>query len=165
MTELAAEITVNALDLGGNLKKSWKCRKLDVEGSTLILLGKFAEDVRHDDLGLVREDTLSYEYFFPDRWYNIFRFEEPSGTLRNWYCNITMPPEIADHTVNYIDLDIDVLIWPDGSFKILDVEEYEENARKHDLSDDAREQVSLALTDILAAFRDEKFPFNDQVLS
>ncbi len=160
MTELGTEITVNARDLGGNLKKSWKCRKLDSEGSTLILLGEFAEDVQHNELGLVRAGTLSYEYFFPGRWYNIFRFEEPSGALRNWYCNITMPPEISDHAIDYVDLDIDVLIWPDRSVKILDVEEYEENARKHNLSDDTREQVSLALTEILAAFREDNFPFN-----
>jgi protein associated with RNAse G/E len=160
MTEFELELTVNAYDLGGNLKKSWKCRKLDSEGSTLILLGEFAEDVQHNELGLIRASTLSYEYFFPDRWYNIFRFEEPAGVLRNWYCNITMPPEISDHTIDYVDLDIDVLIWPDHSLKILDVEEYEENARKHDLSEDAREQVSLALTDVLAAFRDNRFPFN-----
>lgn len=158
--ELGSEVTVNARDLAGELKKSWKCRKLDREGTTLILLGEFTEEVQHDELGLVRAGTLSYEYFFPDRWYNVFRFEEPSGTLRNWYCNITMPPEISDHTIEYVDLDIDVLIWPDRSIKILDVEEYEENARKHDLPDASREQVSLALTEVLAAFRDDKFPFN-----
>jgi protein associated with RNAse G/E len=158
--ELGPEISVNARDLDGNLKKSWKCRKIDSEGSTLILLGEFAEDVYHDELGLVRAGTLSYEYFFPDRWYNIFRFEEPAGILRNWYCNITMPPEISDHTVNYIDLDIDVLIWPDRRLKILDIEEYEQNARKHELSEAARERVSLALAEVLAAFRDGKFPFH-----
>lgn len=163
--ESGTEMTVNARDLSGELKKSWKCRRLDVEGSTLILVGEFSENVNHNELGLISAGTLSYEYFFPDRWYNIFRFEEPSGTLRNWYCNITMLPEIADHTVNYIDLDIDVLIWPDGSFKILDIEEYEENARKHDLSDDAREQVSLALTEILAVFRAGQFPFNERGFS
>ena len=160
MTELGPEITVTARDLAGNIKKSWNCRRLNSEGSTLILLGEFAEEVEHSELGLIRSGTLSYEYFFPNRWYNIFRFEEPSGRLRNWYCNITMPPEVSDHAVDYIDLDIDVLIWPDRSLRILDVEEYEENARKHDLSEEAREQVSLALTEVLAAFRDEKFPFN-----
>lgn len=159
MTESGTEITVNARALDGQLKKSWKCRKIDSEGSTLILLGEFSEDVHHKELGLVRAGTLSYEYFFPDRWYNVFRFEEPSGTLRNWYCNITMPPEISGHTVEYVDLDIDVLIWPDRSIKILDVEEYEENARKHALSQDAREQVSSALTELLAAFQKAEFPF------
>jgi protein associated with RNAse G/E len=154
------EFTVNARGLDGNLKKSWKCRRLNSEDSTLILLGESAEDIQHSELGLIRAGTLSYEYFFADRWYNIFRFEEPSGDLRNWYCNISMPPVIYDRMVEYVDLDIDIVIWPDRRFKLLDVDEYEENARRHDLSDTAREQVSHALTEIQAAFRDDKFPFN-----
>lgn len=160
MTDLGPEITVNARDLGGNLKKSWKCRKLNSEGSTLVLLGQFSDDIRHGELGLIHAGTLSYEYFFPNCWYNIFRFEHPFGGLRNWYCNITKPPLISKDSVEYVDLEIDVLIWPDRSFKILDVDEYEQSASEHQLSEADREQASFALTEVLALFRDGRFPFD-----
>ena len=100
------------------------------------------------------------EYYYTERWYNIFRFEEPVGTLRNWYCNITMPPTISETAVDYVDLDIDVLIWPDQCFQILDVDEYDENARKYGLSDDARQQVSQALSQLSIMLQNRDFPFN-----
>jgi hypothetical protein len=48
------------------------------------LTGEFAEDVEHSNLGQIKNGTVSHEYFWLDRWYNVFRFHEPDGTLRNF---------------------------------------------------------------------------------
>ena len=46
------------------------------------------------DLGCVtfkRGDVFT-EWFYSDRWYNVFRIEDgASGALKGWYCNITRP--------------------------------------------------------------------------
>lgn len=129
MSDLPSSITVNSRKYGGELKRSWTVRPLKVESDRLELFGEFDLAVRHRDLGLIRRGTISYEYFWLDRWYNIFRFHESDGTLKFHYCNIIMPPAFAGNTVNYIDLDIDVLVWPDMSFRVLDEEEFEDNIR------------------------------------
>ena len=37
------------------------------------------------------------EYFFTDRWYNIFEIHDsPSDLIKGWYCNITYPASIKD---------------------------------------------------------------------
>ena len=38
-----------------------------------------------------------------------------------------MPPEIGDGVIDYIDLDIDLIVWPDRRWQTLDVEEFEDN--------------------------------------
>ena len=77
-------ITVNSRKLDGTIRRSWNCELVEDHGSLMIFVGKFDEDVRHPDLGHIKKDTVSYEYYWRDRWYSIFRFHEPSGSLRNF---------------------------------------------------------------------------------
>lgn len=121
-------ITVNSRKYDRSIRRSWTCELLGCEGELVSLVGEFAADVEHPDLGVVPKGTLSYESFWLDRWYSIFRFEAPDGKLRNYYCNLNMPPCFAGHVLDYVDLDIDIVIWPDGRYKILDLQEFGENA-------------------------------------
>lgn len=96
-----------------------------------MLEGFFDGDVRHSDLGVIAKGTRSIETFFLDRWYNYFVFFEPNGQLRNHYINISMPPRISENAIDYVDLDIDIIIWPAGKIEILDTEEFEQNAVRY----------------------------------
>jgi protein associated with RNAse G/E len=40
-----------------------------------------------------------------------------------------MPPMVGFRVIDYVDLDIDVIIWPDGRIQVLDLEEFEENSQ------------------------------------
>ena len=57
-------------------------------------------------------------YFFKNRWYNIIVQLKKDGIT--YYCNIASPYIIEDNTIKYIDYDLDLRIFPNGSFKILD---------------------------------------------
>lgn len=127
MSEAPPWITVNSRKYGGELKRCWKARLSESRPDRLELVGEFEHEVQHPDLGLIRRGTTSHEYFWFDRWYNVFRFQEPEGHPKYYYCNIIMPPTFSDTAVDYVDLDIDLLVWGDGSFRILDSEEFEEN--------------------------------------
>ncbi|MFN2579381.1 MAG: DUF402 domain-containing protein, partial [Pyrinomonadaceae bacterium] len=74
------------------------------------------------------------EYYWLDRWYNIFRFLEHDGKTRLFYCNVNTPPVFADDSLTYVDLDIDVLVQPDLSYQVLDVDEFESNAARYGYS-------------------------------
>lgn len=121
-------ITVNSRKYDGSIRRSWQCELIERKGPLVLLRGEFNSDVEHPDLGLVAKGTISYEYYWLDRWYNIFRFHQPSGELRNFYCNINMPPRFEEGVLDYIDLDIDILVWPDHTYAILDREDYERHA-------------------------------------
>jgi uncharacterized protein len=75
----------------------------------------------------IRTNDRSIEWFFSDRWYNIFEIHDRDDDhLKAWYCNITMPAEFSPGIINYIDLALDVLVYPDGSFLVLDEDEFDE---------------------------------------
>jgi uncharacterized protein len=126
------DITVISKLYDGSPKRTWTADLVRIDGSAVELVGKFDADVNHSELGLIRAGTVSYEYFWLDRWYNVFVFFKPDGTLRNLYANITLPPTLStsDNILEYVDLDIDILEWPDGRRAVLDEDEFYQHARK-----------------------------------
>ncbi|MBV6495443.1 MAG: DUF402 domain-containing protein [Acidobacteria bacterium ACB1] len=122
-------LTVRSLAYDKSLRREWTAELISQTSSRIDLVGVFESTVEHRDLGRIAAGTVSYEFYWPDRWYNIFRFEYPDGGLRNYYCNVAMPPAISETALEYVDLDIDVLVWPDREPIVLDRDEFEENRR------------------------------------
>ena len=75
------------------------------------------------------------EYYYSDRWYNIFEIHDrDGGQIKGWYCNIGMPAEIEDGVVSYVDLALDLWVSADGKQTVLDEDEF----RELDLDDELR---------------------------
>ena len=153
-------ITVKACKYDGSVHRSWKCELIEENDNYWAFVGIFSEEIRHPLLGVIRPATISYEFYWKDQWYNVFRFHEPEGSLRNFYCNVNMPPVFNESVLTYIDLDIDVLVAPDFSYQILDLEEFEENAQRHNYSTEVIEKSRSSLTQILALIEKRQFPFD-----
>ena len=151
-------LTVNSRKFDGTINRTWECRPIGIAESHLVLVGSFARDVEHPDLGRIAAGTLSYEFFWPDRWYNVFRFHEPDGSLRNFYYNISMPYSLDSDQLDYVDLDIDVIVWPDGTFRILDLEEFEQNKVAYDYPADIIANAEHTLDELMSAIRDGSQP-------
>lgn len=152
-------ITVNSRKFDGSIQRSWTCRLIKQNGPLFVFEGVFDFDVSHNDLGFIRRGTVSYEYYWLDRWYNVFRFHEPEGDLRNYYCNINMPPVFESGVLDYVDLDLDVLVQPDLSYRILDREDFEQNAKRFGYSDEIRVNVNAAMSDVIKLIEKRQFPF------
>lgn len=100
------------------------------------------------DLGYIQFEPgdCFTEYFYTDRWFNIFEITSAAGTRKGWYCNVTEPAVIFDHRVEQIDLILDVWVSPDGKALILDEDEF---AADSTLSDEQRERARQGLQAIL----------------
>ena len=127
----------------------------------LVLDAVFEEEIEHDLLGTIALGTVSTEYYWLDRWYNVFRFSDKSGTLKNFYCNVNQPPSFDGRVLSYIDLDIDVLVAPDLTYKILDLEDFEENARRYSYPEDVQANAHRAVKELTELIESRAFPFNE----
>jgi len=154
------EITVNSLKFDRSISRTWKCELIASSGVRFEFVGRFETDVSHHHLGMIRAGTISYEYFWLDRWYSIFRFHEPDHTLRNWYCNVNLPPTFNDGVLSYIDLDIDIVVWPDLSYEILDLDEFKANAARYSYPKTVIAGVERAQHDVLTMIGNRSPPFD-----
>ncbi len=152
------EITVNARKYDGSLGRQWTAGVVSQTVDLIVAVGRFEFDVEHSDLGLIKKGTVSFEHFWKDRWYNIFRFHRPDGSLRNYYCNVAMPLTVEGATLEFIDLDIDVVIWPDGSFEVLDRDDFEKNSVHFGYPSEVLEKAEAALLELLDLAQSGKLP-------
>lgn len=157
-------VTINSRKFDGSIKRSWDCEMIEQHENVLTFVGVFDLDVSHPDLGEIKLGTISYEYYWLDRWYNIFCFHEPDGTFRNYYCNINMPPRFANGVLDYVDLDIDVIMWPDGTVEILDEDEFDQNAVAFGYTGGVVNKAVEALAALLELIAEQKLPHSHEIV-
>ncbi|MBA3632865.1 MAG: DUF402 domain-containing protein [Acidobacteria bacterium] len=162
MTNPNKLITINSYKFDGKVHRSWKAKLIEQKDSLLIFVGEFKKEVKHSHLGVIRRGTISYEFYWLDLWYNVFRFHEPDGDLRNYYCNVNLPPKFKNGVLDYIDLDIDVLVWKDFAYEILDLDEFEENSKIFNYSEDLIRKTKDNLAKLLTLIENRNFPFNKE---
>lgn len=155
-------LTVQSLKYDGRVHRVWRAELLRAEGPLLVVEGVFAEEVRHPLLGTIRAGTVSTEFYWADRWYSVFRFREPSGELRNFYCNINTPARLREATLTFVDLDIDVLVAPDYSSRVLDEDEFDAHEKLYGYPPEFRRRAQQALEEIDALVRARRFPFGER---
>ena len=160
METINKAITINSRKYDGSIHRSWQATFIEQNTSLLKFVGKFDQEIKHQHIGVIRRGTISYEYYWLDRWYNVFRFHEPDGEFRNFYCNINFPPIFNNDVLDYVDLDIDVLVWKDFSYSILDLDEFEENAVIFNYPTELITKIQMNLKGLIDQIEHRKFPFD-----
>jgi len=110
------------------------------------------------DLGYTRfeaGDSFT-EYYYSDRWFNIFDILGSDEHRKGWYCNIAQPAVIFDDHIEQVDLFLDVWVNPQGKPLLLDEDEF---AAATTLSEEQRSGASAGLQTLLQllASRSEAF--------
>jgi uncharacterized protein len=153
------EVLVRVLKYNGAEYRRWSARIAKRYESLIVLDAEFEYNVKHEVLGEIPRGTRTAEYYWLNRWYNIFQFLEKDGGTRLWYCNINTPPTLENGVLSYIDLDIDVLVQPDFTFQVLDIGEFEQNAVVFSYPDEVRDEVERAIAEVTSLIEARQFPF------
>jgi protein associated with RNAse G/E len=118
-------LTVKKLNLNHELVIAYDGTVLERSTDTVVLEARFQRPTL--DLGYIvfEHHDRFVEYFFTDRWYNIFEIHSVHDDhLKGWYCNIAHPAVCGEGTIEQVDLALDVWIDPDGAYRVLDQAEF-----------------------------------------
>lgn len=96
-------------------------------------------------------------FFYKDEWYNIIAQMKPKGIY--YYCNIASPYIIDDGVIKYIDYDLDLRVFPDGAFKVLDRNEYRYHKKIMNYSKDLETIIQHELTSLIEKKKNGQNPF------
>lgn len=99
-------------------------------------------------------------YFFKDEWFNIIVQLKKDGIY--YYCNIATPFIIEENTIKYIDYDLDLRIFPDGEYKILDRMEYNYHKRIMKYSDELDKVINSSLERLIRKYKNKDIMFSSQ---
>ena len=101
-------------------------------------------------------------YFFKNSWFNIIGQLKDNGIY--YYCNIASPYIIEEGTIKYIDYDLDLRVFPDGSFKVLDRGEYKYHKKLMNYSDTLDKILKSELTALIEMVRKKELAFDPKVI-
>jgi len=98
--------------------------------------------------------------FWRERWYNVFTNYDANGKLHDLYCNVAMPLEISGNTLQYIDLDLDLRFYPDGTYEVLDEDEFEQHAIELNYPVEVRQRALQAVDELIVLAESRVEPFD-----
>lgn len=96
-------------------------------------------------------------YFYKDKWFNVIAQIKEKGLY--FYCNIATPTIIEGKYIKYIDYDLDLRVFPDGTHKILDENEYAQHKEQMQYSNDIDIIVHSELDCLIELVKNKQGPF------
>lgn len=146
----------------GTPRDSYGAELLDHEGSIVRLrvpagtptYGKHGQTVQAEDNAV--------EIYFTDRWYNVWHLREHTTYPNLWYANIAMPAGFDGKTLRWVDLDLDIRCYLDGSLRVLDQDEFDQNRVGMGYTSEVVEHALAARDEVLQLGKSGIFPFNHE---
>ena len=102
-------------------------------------------------------------FFYKEYWFNIIAQFKKNGIY--YYCNIATPALIDNKVIKYIDYDLDLRVFPNGSFKILDRMEYKYHKKQMHYSNRLDFILKYELGNLIDMVRVRETPFNKEVIN
>ena len=131
----------------GKIHRAWdEAVVLDFK-KDYIVFGNNKTQVTEAEGNVWKTKEPAIMYFFKDKWFNVIAQLKKDGIY--YYCNIASPFIIEDDTIKYIDYDLDLRVFPSGSFKILDRQEYKYHMKKMEYSSELDVVIRNALSELI----------------
>lgn len=123
----------------------------------------------NDKTKITEQDGRSYHtnetailIFYKKNWFNVIAQLKQKGLF--YYCNIASPYIIDNNIIKYIDYDLDLRVFPDGGFRILDRNEYKYHKRIMNYSNDLDKIIKSELQALIELKKEEKEPFDNELI-
>lgn len=156
--EKKERILIHCYKHDGQLHKTWKDAIILEKNKDVLILGNYNALVTKVDGRTWHTKEPAIMFFYPNKWFNIIAQLKKKGIF--YYCNIASPYIIEDNIVKYIDYDLDLRVYPDGGFRVLDRNEYNYHKKKMHYSKEIDMIIKYSLTELIGLKRKEEGPFN-----
>ena len=128
LPEVGTEVYVQSFKHNGSLHRTW-CKAFVLESSEdrYVAVTNKAWVIEGDGRKwFTREPAVCF--YWTHRWYNVIAMLRKSGIY--YYCNLASPSLYDGEAIKNIDYDLDIKLYPDLSYQILDENEYNMHAKE-----------------------------------
>jgi len=116
-------VQIHSYKHNGRIHRIWQETTV-LKGTANIVIGANERTLVTESDGrtwLTREPSICY--FHAEHWFNIICMLREDGVY--YYCNLSSPFVYENNAIKYIDYDLDIKVFPDMSYALLDEDEYE----------------------------------------
>lgn len=155
--EIGRRYEIHSYKHDGSIHRAWDEAILLEINDEYLIFGNERTKVIESDGRTWRTKEPAILYFFKNKWFNIIVQYKKNGIY--YYCNMASPYIIEDNTIKYIDYDLDLRVFPDGSFKVLDRGEYKYHKQLMNYSEDIDLILKQELTELINMVRNKEMAF------
>ena len=160
--EVGDKLEIHCYKHNGHLHRQWDEAVLLEKNKDYMVFGNNRTTVVDSDGQVWNTKEPAILFFFNNRWFNII------GQLKDYgiyfYCNIATPFLIDENVIKYIDYDLDLRVFPNGSFKVLDRMEYKFHKRQMHYSNRLDFILRYELGNLIELVRNKDFPFDKNTI-
>lgn len=141
----------------GNIHRVWKETVVLKATEDIIIGGNDHTLVTESDgrCWVTREPAIVY--FHKELWFNVICMFREDGIY--YYCNLSSPYVYDGEGIKYIDYDLDIKVFPDGKYHLLDEDEYLVHKKRMKYSNDIDEILKVNVDILQEWIEQEKGPF------
>ena len=156
--KIGDSVFVQSYKHNGSLHRTWsKALVIDVQEHFVVVVTDHSWVV--EDNGrrwLTKEPAICF--YFDNKWYNIISMVRKTGIY--YYCNIASPSLYDGEAIKNIDYDLDVKVFPDGEYMILDENEYQYHSDIMNYPENIKKIIENQLNELLELVKTKENPFN-----
>jgi hypothetical protein len=121
------EYPITVIKLNPRREETWRYSgQVQARGAASV---RIRAQFNRDDLPfqevLLKRGDIFVEDYYSDRWYNIYEiYDRDDGQVKCWYCNVSLPAEFDGDVIRFVDLALDLIVYPDGRQVVLDEDEF-----------------------------------------
>ena len=160
--EIGKKYEIHGYKHDGNIHRSWDEAVLLEIHDDFLIFGNKKTKVTESDGRTWRTKEPAVLYFFYNDWYNIIGQYKKNGIY--YYCNMASPFIIEDNTIKYIDYDLDLRVFPNNSFKVLDRGEYKYHKKIMNYPEELDTLLKNELTNLINLVRNKQCPFKTGIV-
>lgn len=101
-------------------------------------------------------------FFYKKKWFNVIGQLKKTGLF--YYCNVATPFIIDGKCIKYIDYDLDLRVYPDGGFKVLDRNEYQYHKKIMKYNQELDKIIEKSLSELIEMKKKNEGPFKENVV-
>ena len=156
--ELGKKYFIHSYKHDGTIHRSWdEAVLLDIKDNYLVF-GNDRTIVQEADGRTWKTKEPAIMYFFEDRWFNIIAQKKENGIY--YYCNMASPYVLEDNTIKYIDYDLDLRVFADGTYKVLDRSEYKFHKEKMNYPEEIDLILKEELKSLILLVKEKEYGFD-----
>lgn len=144
----------------GSFHRYWQdALKLSETRDYIITATPSGTNVIEGDGYFWKSRELAINYFSKEKWFNVIIMYKDNEIV--YYCNLASPCLIESNSIKYIDYDLDVKYFQKTKqIKVLDRNEYKNNAKLYHYPKDIQNIVEAQLEEIKFLMENEIGPFD-----
>ncbi|MCR5332807.1 MAG: DUF402 domain-containing protein [Bacilli bacterium] len=156
-------IIIQAYKHNGELHRQWSHSYVLEDTEDFYVLASIRASVIENDGRKWHTKEPAIFILSKKEWFNVIAMMKDEGVA--FYVNIASPTIFDKGYLKYIDYDLDVKLFTDGSTKLLDMNEYKKHAKEQNYPEKIKEILSKSVEHTYDLINKKQYPFLPKVIN